>query len=150
MQLNYTAILIATIAQFIFGAIWYTPIFGKLWGKIHEFDKVPADKQKEMMKNMWKPLLVQLIITFITSFVFALFLAGFQSGGNGDLGYFYWHWTIYHLAFFFWLGFIFPTQVAAVIFGGTKPEWVITKIAIMAGAALGCMQIAALVFKWMM
>lgn len=139
MQLNYTAILIATIAQFIFGAIWYTPIFGKLWGKIHEFDKVPADKQKEMMKNMWKPLLVQLIVTFITSFVFALLLNGFPTS-----------WNIYGLAFFFWLGFIFPTQVAAVLFGGTKPEWVITKIAIMAGAALGCMEIAAVVFKWMM
>lgn len=139
MQLNYTAILIATIAQFIFGAIWYTPIFGKLWGRIHEFDKVPADKQKEMMKNMWKPLLVQLIVTFITSFVFALLLGGFPSD-----------WNVYGLAFFFWLGFIFPTQVAAVLFGGTKPEWVITKIAIMAGAALGCMEIAAVVFKWMM
>ena len=139
MQLNYTAILVATIAQFIFGAIWYTPIFGKLWGKIHEFDKVPADKQKEMMKNMWKPLLVQLIFTFVTSFVFALLLNGFPS-----------NWNAYGLAFFFWLGFIVPTQVAAVIFGGTKPEWVLTKIGIMAGAALGCMEIAAVVFKWMM
>ncbi len=139
MELNYTAILVATIAQFIFGAIWYTPIFGKLWGKIHEFDKVPADKQKEMMKNMWKPLLVQLIVTFITSFVFALLLNGFPTD-----------WNVYGLAFFFWLGFIVPTQVAAVLFGGTKPEWVLTKIAIMAGAALGCMEIAAVVFKWMM
>ncbi len=139
MQLNYTAILVATIAQFIFGAIWYTPIFGKLWGKIHEFDKVPADKQKEMMKNMWKPLLVQLIFTFVTSFVFALLLNGFPSD-----------WNVYGLAFFFWLGFILPTQVAAVIFGATKPEWVLTKIGIMAGAALGCVEIMALVFKWMM
>jgi hypothetical protein len=139
MQLNYIAILIATIAQFIFGAIWYTPMFGKLWGKIHEFDKVPADKQKEMMKNMWKPLLVQLIVTFITSFVFALLLKGFPV-----------EWNVYGLAFFFWLGFIFPTQVAAVLFGGTKPEWVMTKIGIMGGAALGCMEIAAAVFARIM
>lgn len=138
MELNYTAILVATLAQFIFGAIWYTPIFGKLWGKIHEFDKVPAEKQKEMMKNMWRPLLAQLIFTFVTSFVFALLLNGFPS-----------EWNKYGLAFFFWLGFIFPTQVAAVIFGGTKPEWVMTKIGIMGGAALGCMEIAAAVFKWM-
>lgn len=139
MHLNYTAILVATIAQFIFGAIWYTPIFGKLWGKIHEFDRVSPEKQKEMMKNMWKPLLAQLIFTFVTSFVFALLLNGFPSD-----------WNVYGLALFFWLGFILPTQVAAVIFGGTKPEWVLTKIAIMAGAALGCMEIAAAVFKWMM
>jgi hypothetical protein len=139
MELNYTAILVATIAQFIFGAIWYMPIFGKTWGKIHGFDQVPAEKQKEMMKGMWKLLVVQFIFTLITTVVFALLLKGFPL-----------EWNIYGLAFFFWLGFILPTQAAAVIFGGTKPEWVMTKIAIAAGAALGCMEIIAIVFKWMM
>ena len=45
------AILVATVGQFIFGAIWYMPVFGKLWGKIHGFDQVPPEKQKEMMKK---------------------------------------------------------------------------------------------------
>lgn len=139
MELNYMAIIVASIAQFIFGAIWYMPIFGKTWGEIHGFDQVPADKQKEMMKGMWKLLVTQFIFTLVTTVVFALLLNGFPS-----------NWNIYGLAFFFWLGFILPTQVAAIIFGGTKPGWVITKIAISAGAALGCMEIIAVVFKWMM
>lgn len=139
MHLNYLAILVATIAQFIFGAIWYMPIFGKLWGKIHGFDQVSQDKQKEMMKDMWKPLVAQFISTAITSTVFALLLSGFPT-----------EWNIYGLGFFFWLGFIFPTQVAAVLFGGTPPKWVVTKIAVMGGAGLGCMVVASLVFKWMM
>jgi hypothetical protein len=36
---------LATLAQFVVGAIWYTPLFGETWGQIHEFDKlstVPA------------------------------------------------------------------------------------------------------------
>ncbi|MBP9686852.1 MAG: DUF1761 domain-containing protein [Candidatus Doudnabacteria bacterium] len=139
MELNYAAILVATVAQFIFGAIWYTPIFGKTWGKIHGFDQVPPEKQKEMMKDMWRPLLAQLVFTFVTTFVFALLWSGFPAS-----------WNVYGLAFFFWLGFVLPTQVAAVMFGGTKPGWVLTKIGIMAGAGLGCMEIIALVFKWMM
>lgn len=138
MELNYTAILVATVAQFIFGAIWYTPVFGKIWGKIHGFDQVPPEKQKEMMKDMWRPLLAQFIFTLVTTFVFALLLNGFPTS-----------WNVYGLAFFFWLGFVLPTQVAAVMFGGTKPGWVLTKIAIMAGAGLGCMEIVALVFQWM-
>ena len=108
MELNYTAILVATIAQFIFGAIWYMPIFGKTWGKIHGFDQVVPEKQKEMMKGMWKLLVVQFIFTLITTVVFALLLKGFPS-----------EWNIYGLAFFFWLGFILPTQAAAVFFCGT-------------------------------
>jgi len=139
MQLNYTAIIVATIAQFIFGAIWYMPIFGKTWGKIHGFDQVAPDKQKEMMKGMWKLLVVQFIFTLITTVVFAYLLTGFTS-----------NLSVYCLAFFFWLGFLLPTQVAAVIFGGTKPGWVMAKIAIAAGASLGCMEIIALVFKLMM
>ncbi len=133
------AILVATIAQFIFGAIWYMPIFGKLWGKIHGFDQVPKEKQKEIMKDMWIPLVIQFVGTTVTSTVFALLLFGFPP-----------EWNIYGLGFFFWLGFIFPTQVAAVLFGGTQPKWVVTKTAIMAGASLGCMLIISLIFKWMM
>lgn len=139
MELNYTAIIVATIAQFIFGAIWYMPVFGEIWGRIHDFDKVPAEKQKEMMKGMWKFLLMQFIFTLVTTIVFAILLTGFSSD-----------WNIYKLAFLFWLGFILPTQVAAVIFGGTKPGWILTKIGISAGASLGCMVIIAIVFKWIM
>src|SRR3954464_12427219 len=99
MQLNYTAILVATIAQFIFGAIWYMPIFGKTWGKIHDFDQVAPEKQKEMMKGMWKFLVMQFVLTFITTVVFALLLKHISP-----------EWNIYGLAFFLWLGFIMPTQ----------------------------------------
>lgn len=139
MELNYTAIFLATIAQFIFGAIWYMPIFGKTWGKIHGFEQVAPEKQKEMMREMWKLLVVQFIFTLVTTVVFALMLTGFSS-----------NWNIFELGFFFWLGFVLPTQVAGVLFGGTKPGWVMTKIAISGGASLGCMEIIALVFKWIM
>ena len=139
MELNYTAIVVATLAQFIFSAIWYTPIFGKTWGKIHGFDQVPKEQQKEMMKQMWRPLLTQLVFTFVTTVVFAMLLTGVSPD-----------WNIYGLAFFYWLGFVSPTQVAGVLFGGTKPEWVLSKIAISAGAGLVCMEIIAIVFKWMM
>jgi hypothetical protein len=139
MELNYMAILVATVAQFIFGAIWYMPIFGATWGKIHGFDQVAPDKQKEMMGEMWKMLVVQFLFTLLTTVVFAYLLTVFTSD-----------WSIYCLAFLFWLGFILPTQVAAIVFGGTKPGWVMIKIAISAGAALGCMQIIALVFSMMM
>ncbi len=139
MELNYTAIIVAAIAQFVFGAIWYMPLFGKLWGKIHGFDQVPPEQQKEMMKGMWKFLVVQFIFTLLTTVVFAILLTQVSTD-----------WSTYCIAFLFWLGFILPTQAAAVIFGGTKSEWLVTKLAIMAAAGLGCMEIIALVFKWLM
>ncbi len=132
MDLNYTAILVASVLQFIVGAIWYTPIFGKTWGKIHSFDVKTPEEQSQMQKEVWKLLLPQFLITIVTSFVFALLLTGFPSD-----------WNIYGLAGFFWIGFIVPTQISAVLFGGTKPGYVVKKILIMAGGALLCMMTLA-------
>jgi hypothetical protein len=137
MTVPYLAIAIATVLQFIFGAIWYTPIFGKVWGRIHGFDNYSPEVQKTMMQGMWKLLLVQFLATIITSTVFAILLTGFPTD-----------WNVYGLAVFFWLGFVVPTQVSAVLFGGTPPKWVITKIAIMAGGSLGCFLILAAVFNY--
>lgn len=139
MDLNYKAIVVAAIAQFIFGAIWYTPIFGKVWGKIHGFDLVSPEKQKEMMKSMWKWLVVQFLLTLVTTVVFAVLVTGVLP-----------NWNIYTLAFLYWLGFMMPTQAAAVIFGGTKPEWMLAKTFISIGASLACVEIIAVIFKWMM
>ncbi len=132
MEINYVAILVASMLQFIFGAIWYMPIFGKVWGQIHGFDKLSKETQESMSKQMLPYLAVPFVTAVVTTTVFALLLNGFPSS-----------WNIYGLAFFFWLGFVVPTQVGAVVFGGTEGRWVVTKILIMAGAALGCLQIAA-------
>ncbi len=33
VQVNYLAIVVATVAIFFFGFLWYTPLFGKAWPK---------------------------------------------------------------------------------------------------------------------
>lgn len=134
MQINYAAVLVASLAQFVFGAVWYTPVFGKLWGKIHGFDKVSKAEQQKMMKQMGPLLGMQFLVTVVTTVVLSAMLTGTTSA-----------WNAYMFSGLCWLGFIVPTQVSAVLFGGTEPKWVVTKILIMAGGAFGCMMIAAAV-----
>jgi hypothetical protein len=138
IYINYLAVLVATIVQFIIGAIWYMPLFGKLWGNIHDFDQHSPEAQAAMRKGMPPLLITQFVMTFITTFVFALMLNGIESD-----------WNIYGIAFFFWLGFVLPTQVAAVIFGGTRPGWILKKIAVMAGGSLVCLEALAFILKVM-
>lgn len=138
MPINYLAVVVATVVQFIIGAIWYMPLFGNLWGRIHGFDKESPEAQEAMRKGMMPLLGVQFIVTLVTSFVFALLVAGFPSD-----------WNIYGLAFFFWLGFVLPTQISAVIFGGTAPQWIVKKIAVAAGGSLVCLESLAAVLKLM-
>ena len=136
MNLNYTAIILATIVQFIVGAIWYTPVFGNLWGKIHGFDKLSKEVQAKMMKSMGPMLAVQFLVTILTSFVLVLFVNALPAG-----------WNVFGEAGFFWLGFVVPTQISAVLFGGTEGKWVVTKILISAGGSLACLMAAAVVIN---
>jgi hypothetical protein len=138
MHMNYVAILVASVLQFIFGAIWYTPVFGKTWRKIHGFDKLPQEEQQKMMKSMGPMLATQFLVTVVTTAVFALLLNGFPSD-----------WNVYGLAGFFWLGFVLPAEVSAVIFSRTEHKWMPTQIGIMAVASLACLEIAAAVLHFM-
>src|SRR6267154_4271409 len=101
IYINYLAVIVAAVVQFIIGAVWYMPLFGKLWGKIHGFETFSPESQAEMRKKMMPMLVVQFVMTLITTFVFALLLNGVPSD-----------WNVYGLAGFYWLGFVVPTQVS--------------------------------------
>ena len=133
MNVNYWAVLVAAVADFIIGAVWYMPIFGDLWGKIHGFDKLSKKEQDEARKGMGPLLLVQFIITIITAWTLAKLHVVVPA------------YSIYSLALLAWVGFVVPTQLAAIIFGGTDPKWVIQKALIMAGGSLVCLQAAAFI-----
>ena len=44
-HINYWAVLVAGIATFFLGAVWYMALFGKLWCRLSGFS---PEKQKEM------------------------------------------------------------------------------------------------------
>lgn len=137
MALNYGAILLATVLQFICGAIWYGPLFSGLWGHIHGFDKLSKEVQQKMMKGMGPFYAIQFFVTLVTTFVLAIFIS-YQPD-----------WNAYAMAAFFWIGFVVPTQVSSVIFGGTDSKWIAKKIAVQAGASLLCLEVAAAVLHLM-
>ena len=133
MNVNYWAVLVAAVADFIIGAVWYMPVFGNLWGKIHGFDKLSKKEQDEARKDMGPLLLVQFIITVVTVWTLAKLHVVVPA------------YSIYSLALLAWVGFVVPTQLAAIIFGGTDPKWVIQKALIMAGGSLACLQAAGFI-----
>lgn len=135
MELNYLAILLAVAAQFGIGFLWYGPLFGKIWGKIHGFDKLSKETQQKMMKEMGPYYGVQLLVTVVTTIVLAIFIENLPG------------WNPLGMAGFFWLGFVVPAQVSSVIFSNTPKEWIPTKIALQAGAAFVCYMAAAAILS---
>ncbi len=136
MEINYLAVIAATVAQFVVGWIWYGPIFGKLWGQIHGFDKLSKEVQQKMMKEMGPFYGLQLLVTVVTTVVLSIVHNNLPD------------WNFFTLAGLLWLGFVAPTQVSGVIFGGTQGKWIFPKIAVQAGGALACLLTAAVILSF--
>lgn len=131
MEVNLLAVLAATVAMFIIGAVWYSVIFGKVWGKIHGFDKLSETKQKEMQSKMAPWYGVQLVVTIISAWVLAALMGLLPQQSP------------FAIAFLVWLGFVLPTTASNMIFGGSPEKYVWHKIAITAAEALVHLLVAA-------
>jgi uncharacterized membrane protein len=134
--MNFLAIVLATAVQFICGGVWYSFLFGKLWGRIHGFDKLSKSVQQKMMSEMGVYYVAQLVVTVITSVVLSVFITNLPSGISPFV-----------MTGLLWLGFVVPAQVSAVIFGGTDKQWIVKKIAVQAGASFACLQLATAVLS---
>ena len=100
MNLPIFAITVGTIAQYVFSAMWYMPLFGKQWGVIHGFDQVTPEMQKDMQRSMMPLLVGQFVVTAITSVVFGVlvYLVGDKV-------------SLYLLALLVWVGLVLPTHL---------------------------------------
>ena len=108
-NVNITAVLVAAIASFVIGGLWYGPLFGKLWVKLSGFGKKELKAAKE--KGVGMTYVLGFIATLVTAYVLAFFVdytqattinAGIQTGS----------WI--------WLGFVAPVLIGSVLWEG-KP-----------------------------
>ena len=78
-EINYIAVILATLSSMIVGTIWYTPrVFGNYWMKAAGV--TPSDKASDAVR----PILVTVVVSFITAWVLAgaAFIAFSFYGGS--------------------------------------------------------------------
>ena len=105
--INYVAVIIAALAGFGFGAIWYM-VLAKPW--MHAVGKTEADRPQGSAQ------VVLFAIAIVALFVMAWMLAGLM-GHIGNL-------TVRGgviTGFFVWLGFVITTMGVNHAFSGAKP-----------------------------
>ena len=140
MEINYTVLFIATVVQFILGALWYSPLmFGKWWMEIMGATTLSPDEIKRMQKEMTPFYVLQIVLTFIFTLVFALFtqyLRDPQISLNA-----------YAVAGLIWLGFIVPTQISSVVWANTKKQFWPKQIFIMISYQLVGIMVTAFLFS---
>lgn len=76
---DWWGILVATLASYAFGALWYSPfLFGNTWVKLNRL------KEEDMKKSAGTAMLVTFITTFFTVMVVEIFIVGLQTNFIGQ------------------------------------------------------------------
>lgn len=110
ITLDFGLILGATVANFMVGALWHGPLFGKLWMRL-------AGITPEQMKKMLFTAPQAMGLGFITTFIMVMVLAwlGEALGMRGISG-------ALQLSFWVWFGFIMPILAGGPIWEGKSPK----------------------------
>ena len=108
MNINMMAILVAVVANFFFGFLWYTVLFGKAWAVEMGFDITVKPPASVMIKG----IVIMVIGNFLMAYVFAHNMKAWTYVDGYDtmdaMG------NIMSAAVFTWLGFYVPTDLGAV------------------------------------
>ncbi len=66
VEVNYVAVLLATLSTLVVGSVWYSPkVFGRIWMKLAKL------KQSDMEKNATKPIIITIVVSLVSAFVLA-------------------------------------------------------------------------------
>jgi hypothetical protein len=106
IHVNVGAVIVATLASFVFGALWYMPLFGKAWAAEM---KIPMDGDKPPASAMIRGMVLMLVGNLLTAWVLAHNSAAWMNdmpaettkAAFGFMG-----------GFFTWLGFFLPRDLS--------------------------------------
>ncbi|TMI76544.1 MAG: DUF1761 domain-containing protein [Bacillati bacterium ANGP1] len=105
--MNWVAIVVAAIAQFIIGWIWYGPLFGKTW-----MSMMGMSQQSMSREGMGKTMVLTFIGSLVTAAVLSM-LVGWMGAKTLSTGIAAGFWA--------WLGFVATVTLGGVLFA--KMSW---------------------------
>lgn len=139
VHINMVAIAIAVVANFVFGFIWYTPLFGKIWGREMGYDPNEKPASSVMMKGM----LFMVIGNFLMAYVFAHNMAAWAFvPGTAEMSA---AQNACMAAVFTWLGFYLPGELGGTVW--EKKSW--TLFFINTGYHLASLFLVAMILAYM-
>ena len=105
VQINIFAVLLAAVAAFALGLLWYSPVlFSSVWMKVHGFTE---DRIRDFRRSSSRAYTVIVVCYLVMALMFALLVS--YTGVTTVLGGIW-------LGFVVWLGFAFTIGLAGSIF----------------------------------
>ena len=132
IEINYIAVLVASVAAFAVGALWYGPLFGKNWRELMGFS---AEATQSMKMTPVKAMAGGFISTLILTYVLAHFVTLIGVITVADA---------LTLGFWIWLGFVATIMLNSVWYENRPLQLYL----INASHYLVAILVAALVLSW--
>jgi hypothetical protein len=118
IQINFMAVAVAVIANFFFGFLWYTPLFGKVWAKEMGLDITEKPPAGAMAKGMILMVIGNFLMAYVLAHDLTVWNPEFWGMGpmEGSKAMF-----AVIAAFFLWLGYFVPQDLNRVAW--EKGSW---------------------------
>ena len=141
VNINWIAVIVAAVAHFVIGFLWYSVFFMKPWMKEMGLAKLSPKQRKEGMKEMPKNMAINFVTLLVTAWVLSYVIAyagafykvtGLQAGIQS--------------AAWVWLGFYATTLVNQVLW--EKRSWKLYGINV-SHHLVGLLAMGAILGAWM-
>lgn len=109
MEINYWAVVVAALANFIIGFMFHGPLFGKTWMRLANVTPTGNEKFSDMIPQMFKNFVMNVVCAYVLA---VMIITASTSSYVGDaspvsLGL--------CVAFLLWLGFVVTSSSMEVI-----------------------------------
>ncbi len=137
VELNYFAVVVASVLAMILGALWYGPLFGRAWMRVIGVAEMDDETRKKMQAQAMPLYVLQFMLLLVQVTMIALITA-------------YFDWTVSLLAMaFFYVAFIIPTLAGSAMWNNDSAKIAWMRFGIQAGyQAVMCVIFALVLGMW--
>lgn len=111
LPVNYLAVLVAALANFIIGFLFHGPVLGNLWMKLANITPTGNEKFSDMVPQMVKNYLMNVVFAYVLAVLY-LFMSTSPLTSAGGV------WMGLLLGFMVWIGFVVTSSSMDVIWMG--------------------------------
>lgn len=114
IHLNPMGIILAVVASFLFGWLWYGPLFGKQWAKLMNMKMDCKPDAKAMCRSMGLTLLGIFLTTYVLAHSSEVWRPSTWGVGTDEPFYLYGFLS----GFFTWIGYYVPLLLGGICWEG--------------------------------